>query len=352
MAMNSEPIFAQGLRLPQDVFGTDRRGVPDLNTFTDDVERYTQLHQEALRKNDFAQRTYACWGLVASGPASVDWIKGALTDADDDVLADAAGVLRWIGPPPEWLPELRILAEALPDGEPADSLFELLTEIEGPGPSDPKSSDSDSLYGGAYLPFTEPIWYVNASFDRVAAATREWLDGLGGRSYTNLNEPLSIMLGRFEPGAGVSPKHLLVATSDDQWTAVFSQDGDIGTAYVLGARLDCLHFRSSHHRHITSNKQIVSYGGTSLWIKSGANYLRSIQASYQSRWQWDISGEPLPFENLENYKAKIIRDRFPLSRLNEYCRALGVDRNSPDFYTSKGLLIEEDTSAWDTSHLP
>ncbi|WP_139244531.1 hypothetical protein [Arthrobacter alpinus] len=346
--MNSVPTFAQGLRLPQDVSGTDRRGVPDLKTFTDDVEGYIRLHQEALRNNDFAQRAYACWGLVAGGPASVDWIKGALIGPDDDVLADAAGVLRWIGPPPEWLPELRTLAEALPDGEPADALFELLTEIEGPGPSDPKSSDSESLYGGAYLPFTEPIWFINASFDRVATATREWLDVLGNRTYTHLDEPLPTMFGRFETGASGWLRHLLVATAADQWTAVFSQDGDVGTATVVGHRLNCLHFRSSHDRHITSNKEIVSYGDTSLWIKSGKDALRSIQASYQSRWQWDVGGDPLPFENLESYTAKKIRERFPLSRLNDYCRALGVDRNNADFYTSEGLLIEEDTSAWDT----
>lgn len=286
---------------------------------------------------------------MASGLASVDWIKGALIDPDDDVLADAGGILRWIGPPPEWLPEIRVLAEALPDGEPADALFELLTEIEGPGPSAPKSSDSESLYGGAYLPFTEPIWFINASFDRVSEATREWLDGLGGRTYKTLDEPLPTMLGRLEPWAMPSWKQLLVATSADEWTAVFSQGSDIGTSNVIGSRLNCLNFRSSHQRHITRNKEIVSYGDTSLWIKSGADYLRAVQASFQSRWDWDISGEPLPFENLESYTAKKISDRFPLNLLNDYCRALGVDRNNVDFYTSTGLLIEGDNSGWGAS---
>lgn len=138
----------------------------------------------------------------------------------------------------------------------------------------------------------------------------------------------------------------MVSTSADQWTAVFTQGSDIGTANVVGARLDCLTIRTSHQPHITRDRKIISYGSTALWIQSGARHVRSIQASYQSRWEWTLFGDPQPFENLDSYKAKKIPDRFTLESLNEYCRALGIERDDSGFYGSEGLLIVEDTSSW------
>jgi hypothetical protein len=137
-----------------------------------------------------------------------------------------------------------------------------------------------------------------------------------------------------------------VATSTDEWTAVFTQGSDIGTANVVGARLDCLNIRTSHEPHVTRDRKIVSYGSTALWIHSGARHIRSIQASYQSRWEWTLFGDPQPFENLDGYKAKKIPDRFTIESLNEYCVALGIERDNSAFYGSNGLLIEEDTSDW------
>lgn len=200
------------------------------------------------------------------------------------------------------------------------------------------------------LPFTDSIWFINAPFQRVVTETTEWLKGLGGRSFTLLCEPLPLMLHHLEPRAMPSWKHLVVSTSADQWTAVFTQGSDIGTANVIGARLGCLNVFTSHQAHITRDRKIVSYGSTALWIRSGSSHVRSIQASYQSGWEWTLFGDPQPFENLESYKAKRIPDRFTLEALNECCRALGIERDNADSYGLDGMLIEEDTSNW--SHKP
>lgn len=60
----------------------------------------------------------------------------------------------------------------------------------------------------------------------------------------------------------------------------------------------------------------------------------------------DSLGDPQPFENLDSYTAKKIPDRFTLESLNEYCHAVGIERDNSGFYESVGLLIEEDTSSW------
>lgn len=196
------------------------------------------------------------------------------------------------------------------------------------------------------LPSMDPIWFIKAPFERVVTETTEWLNGLGGRSFTRLREPLPSMLQNLEPWAMPSWKQLVVSTAADEWTAVFTQGSDIGTANVVGTRLDCLNIRTSHQPHLTHDGKIVSYGSTALWIHSGARHIRSIQASYQSRWLWTLFGDPQPFENLDKYTAKKIPDRFTLASLNEYCRALGIERDNSGFYGSNGLLVEEDTRSW------
>lgn len=195
-------------------------------------------------------------------------------------------------------------------------------------------------------PFTDPIWFIKAPFERVVTETTEWLNELGGRSFTRLREPLPFMLHHLEPWAMPSWKQVVVSTSADEWTAVFSQGSDIYTANVVGARLGCLNIRTSHQPHVIHDRKIVNYGGTALWIQSGAQHTRSIQASYDTRWLWTLFGEPQPFENLDSYAAKKISDRFTLESLNQYCRALGIERDNQGFYGSDGLLIEEDTSSW------
>ena len=83
-----------------------------------------------------------------------------------------------------------------------------------------------------------------------------------------------------------------------------------------------------------------------FWLFDGARedlgplwYVRTIQASrHDSGWRWDLSGEPQDFEDLEAYTARRIHQRFERARLNAYCRALGIERETPAFYGPRALL--------------
>ncbi|MET3721905.1 hypothetical protein [Arthrobacter sp. UYEF21] len=74
------------------------------------------------------------------------------------------------------------------------------------------------------------------------------------------------MLHHLEPWAMPSWKQLVVSTSAVEWTAVFTQGSDIGTAHVVGARLDCLNIRTSHHPHITRDRNVVSSGTVEITV--------------------------------------------------------------------------------------
>jgi len=206
-------------------------------------------------------------------------------------------------------------------------------------------TSGEELLDASFAQFTDTIWFVDAPFAAAAAAATAWLTRLGGRRFFPIDEPLPELLGALEPWAMPSWKQILVATTSN-WTAIFSQGSDIGSHDVLGRELGCRSLRTNSSPHIVRAGEVVNFGDTAFWLRDVDKSHRSIQASYQSRWEWHLDGPPLPFEDQRAYDAKRIVDRFDVSRMNSYCRALGIRRNDPDFYLPRGLLIEQDINGW------
>ncbi len=75
------------------------------------------------------------------------------------------------------------------------------------------------------------------------------------------------------------------------------------------------------------------------------NYLRTIYAANDGgRWVFGQSGEPLPFEKVEQYQARKVRERFTFEMLKEYLRHLGLSPFEEDFYLPEGApawLVEK-----------
>jgi hypothetical protein len=71
------------------------------------------------------------------------------------------------------------------------------------------------------------------------------------------------------------------------------------------------------------------------------NYVRAIYAANDGgRWVFGHSGEPFPFEQVEQYQAHRVRDRFTFDMLKDYLRHLGLSPFEEDFYLPPG------TCAW------
>ena len=80
-----------------------------------------------------------------------------------------------------------------------------------------------------------------------------------------------------------------------------------------------------------------------LDIYDSGRAIRHIQASDQDgRWEFYQSGEPLPFEDLEAYERRRVRDRFTPEMLDAYCAALGLRPFDPDFYLASGIVRYDD----------
>ena len=73
--------------------------------------------------------------------------------------------------------------------------------------------------------------------------------------------------------------------------------------------------------------------------------MRSLAAANDGgRWVFDQFGEPFPFEKLEQYQARRLRDRFTFDMLQEYLHHLGLSPFEESFYLPDGApawLVEK-----------
>jgi hypothetical protein len=78
--------------------------------------------------------------------------------------------------------------------------------------------------------------------------------------------------------------------------------------------------------------------------KSAQDPLRGRRSIYAAddggRWVFDQVGEPFPFEDLEAYTRRRIRDRFTPAMMGDYLRGLGVDVDA-ELDVEHAVLIEK-----------
>jgi hypothetical protein len=72
------------------------------------------------------------------------------------------------------------------------------------------------------------------------------------------------------------------------------------------------------------------------------NEIRHVSARKDGRpWKFFQRGEVQPFEQVEHYENKHIRDRFTLEMLESYCAAVGIRAFDPSFYGPKSFLVHQ-----------
>ena len=67
---------------------------------------------------------------------------------------------------------------------------------------------------------------------------------------------------------------------------------------------------------------------------------RYVLAHRESRWEFEEWGEPFPFEELEQYQARRIKDRLTPEMVERYCSHFGIDLFNPDFYSGRACIFE------------
>jgi hypothetical protein len=98
------------------------------------------------------------------------------------------------------------------------------------------------------------------------------------------------------------------------------------------------------------DKKANGWCGGSFSLFEGHIMKRHIMLSDQDKWEFDQSGIPLPFEEVEKYKEKLVRNRFTPEMLQRYLLHYGIDYFNDDFYMpegSKAYIIERIRDKYD-----
>lgn len=209
-----------------------------------------------------------------------------------------------------------------------------------------------------WAPTTSEMGFLETDAEHAARAFSAWQGGLlapRGISVTvhpvsgSLEQALSTLLPLTSPE---TRRHLFMPTRSP-WTAyVENTRGGTDAASAMSYMAETLGCRGMRVVAVphTLRKDKGRYGAV-MWEVYGPrqtdwlNYLRTLYASNDGgRWVFGQSGEPFPFEKLEHYQARKVRDRFTFELLAEYLHHLGLSPFQEDFYLPQGApawLVEK-----------
>jgi hypothetical protein len=213
-----------------------------------------------------------------------------------------------------------------------------------------------TLLNDRFAPITSSPGYLKLELDDAVSALATWRRRLSrGRlvSVEEITDPFPECLHRLEPlTGGVRPRELLVEASGG-WTAYFDcslrgTDAVSAIGYLTeAANCQGLAIRCVPH---TAGQPGLKHGrmGSVQFEMLGPfktdflNYIRTVSASFDGNWVFDVFGTPQDFEELDAYRAPRARDRFTSEMLERYCKALGLDVFNPQAYGPRAVLVRSE----------
>jgi hypothetical protein len=215
------------------------------------------------------------------------------------------------------------------------------------------------LLDDRWAPVTSEMGFLEARVEYAAGSHAAWQRGLLAphgvsvevRPVTgSLEQVLSSLLPLTDSEV---QRHLFIPTRST-WTA-YVENGHRGTdaASAMGAmarRAGCRSLRVVAVPH-TYRKGQGRYGAVMLEMYGphlNARHNNTVRALAPANdgghWVFHQSGEPFPFEKLEQYQERRVRDRFTFEMLKEYLSHLGLSPFEEDFYLPEGApawLVEK-----------
>lgn len=196
-------------------------------------------------------------------------------------------------------------------------------------------------------PVTSDFGLIQAPLERLLAESEGWHQSIGTTYLrTEVTSSLDDALTSLLPLAESKMRRLFVATKSD-WIACF-QNGIQGSdpfpamSYlarqmrVLAMRVCCT---PEHETYPATAWEV--YAPEALGGDTPLGYRRSIAAMDDGgRWIFEESGLRYPFEQVERYSVRRIRDRFTGEMLRDYLRHFGVE-----LFTDEFLCVSASTPA-------
>jgi hypothetical protein len=202
-----------------------------------------------------------------------------------------------------------------------------------------------------WAPVTSEMGFLELGAEQAAQAFATWHRELvtsHGFTFEVLpvSGTLEQVLSRLLPLSGGETQRRLFIPTRSAWTAYVSNQWtgtDVASPLSYMASwlsIRCLRVVAVPH---TLRGDQGRYGAVMLDVfgpeQPGKilNYVRAIYAANDGgRWVFGHSGEPFPFEQVEQYQARRVRDRFTFEMLKDYLRHLGLAPFEEDFYLPPG----------------
>jgi hypothetical protein len=202
-----------------------------------------------------------------------------------------------------------------------------------------------------WAPVTSEMGFLELEAEQAARAFASWHSELmTPRGFTvevlPVSGTLEQVLSHLLPlTSGETQRDLFIPTRS-AWTA-YVENGWTGTDAASPMRymarwlsIRCLRVVAVPH---TLRGNQGRYGGVMLDVfgpeQPGkiSNTVRVVEvANDGGHWVFVQSGEPFPFEQVEQYQARRVRDRFTFDMLKDYLRHLGLSPFEEDFYLPPG----------------
>ena len=217
------------------------------------------------------------------------------------------------------------------------------------------------LFNDRLAPMTSTIGFLQTPANVAANAYVQWqkkLQEIRGVSVTSkqvtgtFEEVLTYLL----PLMGGEITRSLFVPTQGSWTAYFDngwRGTDTNAVAYIARELNCMALRVTTKPNTTRSEGGVKkgrFGSTALSVFSSEaqdpiNLLRSVAATNDGgRWVFHIFGEPLWFEDTEQYQARRVKDRFTFEMLQKYLINFEVDAFNEEFYMPPdhtAILVEK-----------
>lgn len=220
------------------------------------------------------------------------------------------------------------------------------------------------LFESKLAPLTNHIGFIEADIEEVIIGFEGWFNWMNMKKSNPITYKFKPLSGTFE---SILPevynllphdvnKRLLLSTNSN-WIAYldnYSRGAEISNLKVVSKRINKRYIGITAWEHNFGKQPNANGwgGGDFIYSNPATGQYRSVGLRYElTKWEFDQYGDPLPFEELEVYKAKPIKNRLTPEMVDRYAKHFGIDFFNEDFYMppgSKAYLIETSSKYLDT----
>jgi hypothetical protein len=208
------------------------------------------------------------------------------------------------------------------------------------------------LLDGKLAPLTYAWGFMEAPLQLVGDTFHKWSSSNHNKVTSSpFSSTLANALLQLQPLI-VPPRRRLLMETGSSWTAYFDNGSDGGDPFgpvsYMSELLKCRGLTVACVPHTLTSKRKDAkgtYGAVQFELfapepREISNHERSVSAANDGgRWCFNVFGTVQPYEKIDQYKARKIKDRFTPEMLEAYCEALGIKLFDAEFYGPDGILI-------------